>query len=99
MTKIRDYSKLASDILKEVGGEDNLIGFSRCATRLRLVLKEIPKEAIDNIKAMPGVITVIINSGQFQIVIGTHVADVYSAMSKLVDSDLLQAAPNKKNGF
>lgn len=96
MTKIRDYSKLASDILKEVGGEDNLIGFSRCATRLRLVLKEIPKEAIDNIKAMPGVITVIINSGQFQIVIGTHVADVYSAMSKLVDSDLLQAAPKQK---
>lgn len=96
MTKIRDYSKLASDILKEVGGQDNLVGFSRCATRLRLVLKEVPKDAVDNIKAMPGVITVVINSGQFQVVIGTHVADVYSAMSTLVDQSLLQAAPKEK---
>lgn len=97
MTKVRDYSKLASDILKEIGGQDNLVSFSRCATRLRLVLKDIPENAVNNIKGLPGVITVIVNSGQFQVVIGTHVADVYGAMSEQVDQSLLQAEPKEKN--
>lgn len=96
MTKVRDYSKLASDILKEIGGQDNLVSFSRCATRLRLVLKDIPENAVNNIKGLPGVITVIVNSGQFQVVIGTHVADVYGAMSEQVDQSLLQAEPKEK---
>ena len=37
---IRDYEKLAVDILEAVGGKENIIKASRCATRLRLVLKE-----------------------------------------------------------
>lgn len=90
MTKIRDYKKLAEDILQNVGGADNLNAFSRCATRLRLMLKKIPPQAEENIKAMPGVITVRISAGQFQIVIGTHVADVYDAFCDLVPSDLAQ---------
>lgn len=89
MTKIRDYKKLAEDILQNVGGADNLNAFSRCATRLRLMLKKIPPQAEENIKAMPGVITVRISAGQFQIVIGTHVADVYDAFCNLVPSDLI----------
>ncbi|MBD2814106.1 PTS transporter subunit EIIC [Xenorhabdus sp. Flor] len=96
MTKIRDYSKLAHDILKEVGGQNNLINFSRCATRLRLILKDIPKDAANKIKKLPGVITVVINSGQFQIVIGTHVADIYTEINQLIDQDLLKAAPKEK---
>lgn len=85
---VRDYTRLAKDILEAVGGEENVIGASRCATRLRLVLKRSKPQAKDIVKAMPGVITVVENSGQFQIVIGQHVGDVFEAFSKLVNIDL-----------
>ena len=49
MAVIRDYNKLASDILREVGGEENISNFSRCATRLRLVLNQTPDTAKANI--------------------------------------------------
>lgn len=84
-TKVRDYSKLAADIIKEVGGKDNISNVARCATRLRLVLKETPKGAKETIGAMPGVITVVENGGQFQIVIGTHVGDVYDVVANLLN--------------
>lgn len=99
MGKIRDYSKLASDILRETGGEANLIGFTRCATRLRLVLKEVPAHAIEKVKELAGVITVVVSGGQFQVVIGTHVADVYDALAAIVDPDKLQNSNEKKRFF
>ena len=92
---IRDYAQLAKDILNEVGGQENVKDFSRCATRLRLILKEIPEGAKEKINQMPGVITVVISSGQFQVVIGTHVADVYGAMGNLVDKSLLSEGEQK----
>ncbi|WP_333896195.1 glucose PTS transporter subunit IIA [Mixta calida] len=96
MGKIRDYSRLAADILQETGGETNLISFSRCATCLRLVLKETPPGAVEKIKALPGVITVVLSGGQFQVVIGTHVADVYDALAAIVDPDKLQQSNEKR---
>ncbi|MCS3432646.1 beta-glucoside-specific PTS transporter subunit IIABC [Klebsiella sp. BIGb0407] len=96
MTAIRDYSALAKDILREVGGEQNINGFSRCATRLRLVLNETPAEAKSKIQSLPGVIAVVESGGQFQVVIGTHVADVFNAMNDLVgDNHSANAAPVK----
>ncbi|HHV8383231.1 TPA: PTS transporter subunit EIIB [Escherichia coli] len=53
MKRIRDYSKLAGDILDCVGGEKNIVNFSRCATRLRLVLKDMPESAVDKVKNYP----------------------------------------------
>ncbi len=84
MAVIRDYNKLASDILREVGGEENISNFSRCATRLRLVLNETPATAKASIQSLPGVIAVVESGGQFQVVIGTHVADVFNALSGMV---------------
>ena len=96
MTAIRDYRALAKDILHEVGGEQNIHGFSRCATRLRLVLNETPAQAKSKIQSLPGVIAVVESGGQFQVVIGTHVADVFNAMNDLVgDSHSANAAPIK----
>lgn len=84
MAVIRDYNKLARDILREVGGEENINNFSRCATRLRLVLNETPATAKASIQSLPGVIAVVESGGQFQVVIGTHVADVFNALSGMV---------------
>ncbi|MDM5303906.1 beta-glucoside-specific PTS transporter subunit IIABC [Bacillus subtilis] len=94
--KVRDYSRLAKDILEAVGGEENVIGASRCATRLRLVLKRSNPKAKDIVKSMPGVITVVENSGQFQIVIGQHVGEVFEEFSKLVNIDLSEEQSENK---
>ncbi|AIQ45780.1 PTS beta-glucoside transporter subunit IIABC [Paenibacillus sp. FSL R7-0273] len=84
-TKVRDYTKLAGDILEAIGGEENVASATRCATRLRLVLKNNEPKAKETVASMPGVITVVENSGQFQVVIGQHVGEVYEEFVKLVN--------------
>ncbi|XTZ39242.1 beta-glucoside-specific PTS transporter subunit IIABC [Salmonella enterica] len=95
MAIIRDYNKLASDILHEVGGEENIDNFTRCATRLRMVLNETPATAKKNIQSLPGVIAVVESAGQFQVVIGTHVADVFNALSGMVKEKSGTTGPKK----
>ena len=85
--KVRDYGRLARDIIREAGGKENIANATRCATRLRLVLNETPKDAVEKISAMPGVITVVEKGGQFQVVIGNHVGDVFEVVSKERDSE------------
>ena len=87
MAQVRDYNKLAHDIIGEVGGAENIVNATRCATRLRLVLKETPEHAKEKIAELPGVITVVENNGQFQVVIGTHVGDVYTAVTEILHLD------------
>ncbi|WP_417642457.1 beta-glucoside-specific PTS transporter subunit IIABC [Enterobacter kobei] len=96
MAVIRDYNKLASDILREAGGENNISSFTRCATRLRLVLNETPAEAKNRIQNLPGVIAVVESGGQFQVVIGTHVAEVYNALSGLLGENHAGATAKPK---
>ena len=86
--KVRDYSKLANEILDAVGGEENILKITRCATRLRIVLKRSKPEAKEKVSAMPGVITVVENNGQFQVVIGQHVGEVYDEFSNLMNVDV-----------
>ena len=82
---VRDYEKLAVDIIHAVGGKENIVKAARCATRLRLVLKETPKDAHKKVSELTGVITVVENNGQFQVVIGTHVGKVFDKVQTLVD--------------
>lgn len=84
MSGIRDYAKLAQSILQEVGGQPNIVDCSRCATRLRLILAQTPENAKARIQSLPGVIGVVESAGQFQVVIGVHVAEVYSQMAALL---------------
>ncbi|MWP49887.1 MULTISPECIES: glucose PTS transporter subunit IIA [unclassified Gilliamella] len=86
-SKIRDYNKLAVDILNELGGENNIVTVARCATRLRLVTKTTPDQAKENIAKLPGVITVVEKGGQIQVVIGTNVDKVYNAFIQLVNTN------------
>lgn len=80
--KIRDYTRLASEIIREVGGKQNISNVARCATRLRLVLRETPKGAKERVGNLAGVITVVETGGQFQVVIGTHVGEVFDQVAK-----------------
>lgn len=82
--KVRDYQKLAGQII-EILGKENITSVAHCATRLRLVLSDLEDGAKEKISALPGVITVVENGGQFQIVIGPHVTEVYQAFVSQVD--------------
>lgn len=99
MAKVRDYAKLARDIMTSVG-EDNIISAAHCATRLRLVLKKSPSaEVTKAISAMPAVIQVVEKGGQYQVVIGTHAKDVYEELSKIIHLDENAEQPQVKQSI
>lgn len=74
------YQDVARDILTHVGGRENIISLVHCATRLRFKLKDQKKADAQALKNNPGVIMVVESGGQFQVVIGNHVHDVYNAV-------------------
>ncbi|MDG3142166.1 beta-glucoside-specific PTS transporter subunit IIABC [Streptococcus suis] len=76
----KDYTELAKDIVAHVGGKDNVVNLRHCVTRLRFVLKDEAKADTDYLKARDGVVTVVKAGGQYQVVIGNHVPDVYAAV-------------------
>ncbi|ATA23661.1 PTS beta-glucoside transporter subunit IIABC [Brenneria goodwinii] len=71
------YKTLASEILEGVGGRENVNNVIHCATRLRFKLKDSKKANISALKNNPGIIMVLESGGQFQVVVGNHVGDVY----------------------
>lgn len=96
---IRDYEKLAVNVIEAVGGKENVIKASRCATRLRLVLKETPKDANKKVSELTGVITVVENNGQFQVVIGTHVGKVFDKVSSIVNLEDIKEEEGPKGSI
>lgn len=78
-----DYAKTAAGVLSGVGGEENVQSLVHCATRLRFVLKDESKANAAAIKATPGVITTAQAGGQYQVVIGNDVPEVYAEIGKI----------------
>lgn len=74
------YKALAQDILARVGGKENIVSLIHCATRLRFKLKDNGNADAEGLKANPDVIMVVESGGQFQVVIGNHVHDVWQAV-------------------
>ena len=77
------YENLAKDIVKNVGGKENINGLTHCVTRLRFKLKDESKANDDVIKNMDGIVTLIKSAGQYQVVIGNHVPDVFADVCKV----------------
>lgn len=99
----RKYEKLAADIVKNVGGKGNVISLAHCITRLRFKLKDESKANTDVLKGMDGVVTVVQSGGQYQVVIGNAVGEVYDEIlaSQEIQSELsmiIYAIINKING-
>ncbi len=74
------YEQLAKDIIANVGGKENISSLAHCITRLRFKLKDESKANTEVLKDMDGVVTVVKSGGQYQVVIGNHVTDVYNAV-------------------
>lgn len=96
-----DYHKTAMELLKELGGNDNITNVTHCATRLRFILKDESIVNKDKVAKIPGVITTVQAGGQFQVVIGNHVKDTYEHVIKMVtiDEEAAKGTGNKKVGI
>lgn len=73
-------SQLATDIVENVGGTENISSLIHCMTRLRFYLKDNAKANDRNIQSLDGVVSVTQAGGQYQVVIGQAVNDVYNAI-------------------
>ncbi len=82
-----DYKGLGTEILSLVGGKDNVSGLTHCATRLRFNLKDESLAKTDVLKETPGVLGVVSNGGQYQIIIGNDVNHVYRPIMDIVKLD------------
>lgn len=77
------YDGLARIIIQNVGGKSNIISLTHCVTRLRFKLKDESKANTEVLKNTDGVITVMQSGGQYQIVIGNTVPEVYKVVCKI----------------
>ena len=73
---LMDYKQIAAEIVKNVGGRSNIISATHCMTRLRLVLADEGRADDDSVGRINGVLSVIKQGGQYQIVIGNTVPQV-----------------------
>ncbi|NEW62631.1 PTS beta-glucoside transporter subunit EIIBCA [Granulicatella sp. zg-ZJ] len=78
-----NYKDLAQTILREVGGKENVSSVIHCATRLRFVLVDEQKANTNALKQTPGVVGVVQSGGQYQVIIGSDVANVYRPLVEL----------------
>lgn len=94
------YGPLAKDIITLLGGKDNITNAYHCQTRLRFALADEGKVDEAALKSLGGVVDVIHGAGQLQVVIGTHVADVFAEVEPLLNKPTADAVPaeeTKKN--
>jgi len=77
------YTQLATDILDKVGGSANVNSLTHCVTRLRFKLHNENIAKTEELKAMKGIIGVVQAGGQYQVVIGNHVGDVFEEVMEV----------------
>ncbi len=99
----KKYTQLAEDIIKNVGGKDNVRDVRHCVTRLRFHLKDETKADDAAVKSMKGVAALVKAAGEYMVVIGEHVPDVYEEVCKVLgipgESEARQQENTEKKGF
>ncbi|EOQ36267.1 beta-glucoside-specific PTS transporter subunit IIABC [Butyricicoccus pullicaecorum] len=78
-----DNKQIAQQVLAAVGGAGNVSSVTHCMTRLRFVLKDQSIPNKDEISKIKGVVGVNISGGQYQVIIGNSVGNVYREMLAL----------------
>lgn len=101
ISMVSKYDGLARIIIQNVGGADNIKDLTHCITRLRFHLKDESKANTAVLKATDGIVTVMQSAGQYQIVIGNHVPDVYAVVCEKahISGDADQSESSKKMGI
>ncbi|MGL5579977.1 MAG: glucose PTS transporter subunit EIIB, partial [Cetobacterium sp.] len=97
------YERESKEILELIGGKNNIISATHCITRLRLILKDetlVEKTKLENLSLVKGSFS---TSGQFQIIIGNAVKDLYKDFLTVAEiseatKDEVKVAANQKMG-
>lgn len=82
-----NYEKMSSEILKAIGGENNIASVVHCSTRLRFTLNDQLKADDEKVKDIKGVLSLVKKGGQYQLVIGNDVDKVYKEIMKFTKFD------------
>lgn len=95
------YTNTAKEILKTVGGEDNIESLVHCMTRLRFVLKDESQADDAYMKNIPGVMGVMKKGGQYQVIMGNDVASYFKELQKIstFSTNANTTSSKKKNPF
>lgn len=94
----KKYEGLAHDIIEKLGGKKNITEGYHCQTRLRFKVLDESKIDIKGLESLDGVTKYIFNAGVHQIVIGTHVKDVFEEIEKIIDLDPTKEVQAEKKG-
>ena len=77
------FTKDATELLKLVGGKENIQAVTHCVTRMRFVLRDPSKADIPSIEDLPSVKGTFTQSGQFQVIIGNEIQEFYNDFVKI----------------
>lgn len=84
----KNYATIANEILANVGGKQNIQSLTHCATRLRFTLKDTGQVKQEKLDHMPMVMKALATGGQYQVVIGPQVTDVYDEIMAIIGDNL-----------
>lgn len=93
------YAGLAHDIVEKLGGKKNITEGYHCQTRLRFKVIDESQIDIKGLESLDGVTKYIFNAGVHQIVIGTHVKDVFEEIEKIIELDPTKEVQTEKKGI
>lgn len=77
------FTKDATELLKLVGGKENIQAVSHCVTRMRFVLVDPSKADVNKIEDLPSTKGTFTQSGQFQVIIGNEVQEYFNEFTKI----------------
>ena len=78
-----EFSKDAEKLLELIGGKENVVSFTHCATRMRFVLADEKKADVKKIEELPSVKGSFTQGGQFQVIIGNKVSVFFDEFSRI----------------
>lgn len=93
-----NIKQIANEILELVGGTLNVQSLTHCFTRLRFVLRDEAKADKKKIERLEGIISVVTAGGEFQVVCGAKVTQIYNELQELIGQREDSKDPIKEQG-
>lgn len=94
----QNYDQLAKEIIFLIGGDDNIVNLTHCVTRLRFKLKDETKTDENSLSKLKGIISIVKGNGQFQVVVGNAVEDIFNAIQRQYSIGETEVKEEKKSG-
>ena len=92
----KNYAALARSVVTALGGVDNITAVTHCMTRLRFVIKDDSQVDSATLKTLTGVLGVVRNENQCQVIIGNTVSQAYREVVSLLPANMQPAEPQIK---